>query len=328
MTGEPRGDRFRAGREAGWTRLEGLVAHMEGGSLSRLSDADLLALPGLYRSALAALSVARATSLDRNMVEYLEGLSARAYFQVYGANIPLGRRLHRFFAEDWPRAAQALWRETLVAWALLAGGAVLAAVLVMGDADWFYAFVPDSLAGGRDPSATTQALRDTLYSAGGRQFGLLSTYLFTQSAQVAITAFALGFAFCLPTALLLAYTGATIGALGALFHQHGLGVGLGGWLLVHGVTELTAVVLAGAAGFRIGAAVAMPGPMSRTAAMPAAGRRAATLMAGVFVMLLCAGVLEGVVRQAVRGDTQRYALAALSAVAWLLYLYVPRRGRA
>jgi len=323
-----RSRRFRAEREAGWSRLEGLLTRLERGSLSQVSDADLLAIPTLYRSALSALSVARATSLDSNLVAYLEDLCARAYFLVYGTRVRLGQRLGQFFALDWPRAAQALWRETLAAWLFLAGGAVLAAVLVLQDADWFYVFVPGGLAGGRDPSASTDLLRDTLYDAGEAGFGLFSTYLFTHNAQVAITAFALGFAFCLPTALLLAYSGATIGAFGALFYQRGLGMPLGGWLLVHGVTELTAVVLAGAAGVRIGVAVAMPGARSRMASAAAAGRQAATLMAGVFVMLLCAGFLEGVIRQAVRVDAQRYAIAALSLVLWGAYLYMPRRGTA
>lgn len=328
MSGGLRSQRFRAEREAGWQRLEALIATLERGSLRRLSDADLIAIPALYRATLSALSVARATSLDANLVEYLEDLSTRAYFLVYGTRTGLGRRLASFFAIDWPQAARALWRETLAAWALLVGGALLAAVLVGGDADWFYAFVPTGLAGGRNPAATTEALRRTLYDGGADQnHGLFAAFLFTHNAQVAIGAFALGFAFCLPTALLLAYSGATLGAFAALFAGRGLGAGLGGWLSVHGVTELTAVTLAGAAGFRIGTAAAAPGQDSRMAAVGAAGRQAATLMAGVFVMLLCAGLLEGIVRQVVTGDAGRYAIAGLTAAFWYAYLYWPRRLR-
>ncbi len=328
MSGGLRSQRFRAEREAGWQRLEALIATLERGSLRRLSDADLIAIPALYRATLSALSVARATSLDANLVEYLEDLSTRAYFLVYGTRTGLGRRLASFFAIDWPQAARALWRETLAAWALLVGGALLAAVLVGGDADWFYAFVPTGLAGGRNPAATTEALRRTLYDGGADQsHSLFAAFLFTHNAQVAVGAFALGFAFCLPTALLLAYSGATLGAFAALFAGRGLGAGLGGWLSVHGVTELTAVALAGAAGFRIGTAAAAPGQDSRMAAVGAAGRQAATLMAGVFVMLLCAGLLEGIVRQVVTGDAGRYAIAGLTAAFWYAYLYWPRRLR-
>ena len=190
-----------------------------------------------------------------------------------------------------------------------------------------YAIVPEGLANGRDPEATADMLRDTLYGGEAGPHGLFATYLFTHNAQVAITAFALGFMFCFPTALLMAYTGAMVGAFGALFASRGLGMELGGWLAVHGVTELTAVVLAGAAGFRIGSAVAMPGRLSRMAAVSAAGREAATLMAGVFVMLACAGFLEGVVRQAVTSDARRYAIGVFTGLGWAAYLYLPRRNR-
>ncbi len=325
--GELRSRRFRDEREEGWRKLENLLARLERGSLARLSDEELLAIPSLYRATLSALSVARATSLDHNLIDYLEDLSTRAYFLVYGTRTGLGRRLARFFATDWPAAARALWRETAVAWLMMAGGTALAFFLVRADPDWFYVFVPGDLAGGRDPAATTEALRETLYSGGILGHApTFSAFLFTHNAQVAILAFALGFMFCLPTALLLAYSGTTVGAFLALFASRGLAFNLSGWLLVHGVTELTAVVLAGAAGFRIGTAIAMPGADTRLAAASAAGRQAATLMAGVFVMLLCAGLLEGIVRQAVTGDAQRFTIAGLTGLAWYSYLYLPRRG--
>jgi uncharacterized membrane protein SpoIIM required for sporulation len=321
-----RSRRFRDEREEGWRQLEDLLSRLERGSLAKLSDAELLAIPKLYRATLSALSVARATSLDQSLTEYLEDLGTRAYFLVYGTRTGLWRRLLAFFAVDWPRAAQALWRETLLAWLLTCGGVALAWALTVSDPTWFYVFVPGGLAGGRDPTATTAILRETLYSDGMlAHAGLFATYLFTHNAGIAIMAFALGFAFCLPSALLLVYNGATVGAFAALFASRGLLVPLGGWLLVHGVTELTAVVLSGAAGLRIGAAIAAPGASTRLAAASAAGKQAATLMAGVFVMLLCAGVLEGIVRQAVRDDTQRYAIAALTGIAWFTYLYLPRR---
>ena len=49
------------------------------------TDEELLAIPVLYRATLSSLSVARATSLDHSLIDYLESLSTRAYFFVYGA---------------------------------------------------------------------------------------------------------------------------------------------------------------------------------------------------------------------------------------------------
>ena len=318
--------RFRQEREADWRRLDRLLERVEKGSAASLSYEEMVALPGLYRSALSSLSVARAISLDHSVVDYLEALCTRAYFFVYGPRSTLLDRLSGFFARAWPQAVKALWRETLWSAVLMLAGVAAGWILVAQDPDWFYAFVGHGLAGGRDPTATTEFLRSTLYDDGGRKgLSVLATFLFTHNAQIAVFAFALGFAFCVPTAFLIVTNGAMAGAFLALFSQHGLGFQLGGWMFIHGVTELFAVTLAGAAGFKLGWTVAFPGGRSRVDALADAGRVAATVMAGVVVMLFVAGLLEGFGRQLIRGDVARYAVAVGSAVVWGVYFYAPRR---
>src|ERR1700704_3604858 len=100
--------RFRAEREADWARLEALLARAEGRGAAALTDDQLLAAPVLYRAALSSLSVARATSLDQGVIDYLESLCARAYFFVYGTRSSLIERVGRFFSRDWPAAVRSL----------------------------------------------------------------------------------------------------------------------------------------------------------------------------------------------------------------------------
>ena len=320
--------RFRQAREGDWRRLERLMDKAEKGSAAKLTDAEILAVPVLYRSTLSALSVARETSLDQGLIEYLETLATRAYFFVYGSRATLQDRLGEFFSSGWPSAVRSLWRETLISAALMALGAIVAGWLVVHEPEWFYAFVPAELAGGRDPGASTETLRATL---GGHEsadgLSAFAAFLFTHTAQVALLAFALGFALCLPTGLLILYNGATLGAFVALFATRGLGVEMGGWLLIHGVTELFAVILAGAAGLRIGWAVAFPGSRGRLDAAKEAGLTAGTAMAGVVVMLMLAGMLEGFGRQLIAETSLRYAVAGVSGLIWAAYFYAPRARR-
>ena len=98
--------RFRAAHDADWQRLEALVTRIEKRSIRALSDDDLLALPVLYRTALSSLSVARETSLDRALTDYLEQLCTRAYFQLYGVQTSAWTQLKRFFVHGWPAAVQ------------------------------------------------------------------------------------------------------------------------------------------------------------------------------------------------------------------------------
>ena len=329
MTDAPvllKSQRFRQARETDWRRLEKLMNKAEKGSAAKLTDEEILAVPVLYRSTLSALSVARETSLDQDLIDYLETLSARAYFFVYGSRTTFQDRVVTFFRSDWPQAVRGLWRETLVSGGLMLLGTLVAIWLVSREPQWFYAFVPGDLASGRDPAASAATLRESLSGvddADGLSF--FAAFLFTHNAQVALMAFALGFALCVPTSLLMLYTGAMLGAFVAIFANHGLGFELGGWLLIHGVTELFAVILAGAAGHRIGWADAFPGEKRRRDAVTDAGRTAGLAMAGVVVMLFFAGLLEGFGRQLIVDTAARYAVAGGTGLVWALYFYAPRR---
>jgi uncharacterized membrane protein SpoIIM required for sporulation len=321
--------RFRAEREADWRRLESLLSRIEKGGARQLNRDELVEMPVLYRQALSSLSMARAISLDQGLIGYLESLCTRAYFFVYGTRSRPLERLAGFFLYEWPRAVQALWRETAVSAFLMVTGAVGAFLLVTRDPDWFYGFIPQALAAGRDPTATTQALRDTLYekATAHEALSVLAAFLFTHNSQIALFAFALGFALCLPTAGLMMFNGAMLGAFLALFASRGLALQATGWMMIHGVTEMFAVTLAGAAGFSIGWAVAFPGERTRVDAAADAGRQGAAAMGGVVVMLFVAGLLEGFARQLIQNDGVRLSIAAASALAWGLYFYLPRRPR-
>lgn len=320
--------RFRREREADWHRLEALVTKAEQRSAGALSDTEILAMPVLYRSTLSALSVARATSLDQGLIGYLESLAARAYFFVYGARTTPLEQLGAFFARDWPQGVRGLWRETIIALLITVLGAGVAWGLISTDADWFYAFVDAGLAGERDPTASAATLKATLYHQEGADgLSFFSTQLFTHNTGVALTCFALGFALGVPTVILLLMNGAMLGAMLHVFISKGLGFEFGGWLLIHGVTELFAIILAGAAGMRIGWAVAFPGDQSRLAALSGAGRGAGSAMMGVVIMLMLAGLLEGFGRQLIGSDLVRYAIAATTALIWGLYFYAPRPAR-
>lgn len=322
--------RFRQAHEEDWSRLEHIVTRMEKRSIRTLSDDDLLALPGLYRTTLSSLSVARDTSLDRSLITYLERLCTRAYFQIYGVQTPAWRQLTGFFARSWSEAVRSIWRETLFCVALTFGAAVLAYLLVSSDASWFYSIIPEGLASGRDPSASAEFLRSTLYNSPKDKHGWLgafATFLFTHNSQIAIFSFALGFAFAVPTVLLILYNGLMLGALYAVFAAKGLGFNLLGWLMIHGTTEIFAICIAGGAGIRIGAAIAFPGRASRADAAVHAGRTAATAMAGTVIMLAVAGLLEGVGRQTINSDSLRMLIGMSVLVCWLSYFYAWPRMR-
>ncbi len=319
---------FRAEREADWQRLEAMLDLIEKKSPRRLSSADLFELPRLYRSTLSALSIARETSLDGSMIAYLESLSTRAYFILYGCRDSFWKQLGGFFAHGWPAAVRGMVGEVLIIAALFIGSAIAGYFLVMADPGWFGAIVSGELASGRNMQASVETLRESIYGAPEHDgLEIFATFLFTHNSQISIMAFALGFAFGIPTLLLIASNGVMVGAFYAVFVSKGLGVGFTGWLMIHGSTELSAIILAGAAGLHIGRAVAFPGERSRLAAAGEAGRRGALVMIGVVIMLLIAGLLEGFARQLITADAARFAIAATMFAIWVVYFALGGRRR-
>jgi uncharacterized membrane protein SpoIIM required for sporulation len=302
---------FRRERERSWRHLEAILSRVERSGVRSLSAEDLLRLPSLHRAALSSLSVARTISLDRNVVEYLESLASRAHFAVYGTKRPLREALADFFARRLPRALRRHAVHAAIAAGALGLGALAGHLLVQADPERYYSLVSADLAGGRDPGASTESLREALYSreheAGELTF--FSSYLFTHNARVGMLAFALGFAAGVPTLLLLAVNGLTLGAFSALYAGRGLAVEFWAWVLPHGVPELAAVVLCGAGGLVLAEALVFPGRHSRRTNLGLRGRDAAVLFVGAGLLLLVAALVEGVFRQTVHDVHARYAVA-------------------
>ena len=71
--------------------------------------------------------------------------------------------------------------------------------------------------------------------------------------------------------------------------------------------------------------MALPGDRAILAATAEAGRRAATVMAGVVLMLVVAAVLESFARQLVGGTGDRLLIGAAMLGLWLAYFFAFRR---
>lgn len=320
-----RSDRFRLAREPDWQRLEAIVKRMESSAYRRLSDQDVLDLPVLYRTVASSLSVARETSLDAATLAYLEGLVQRAWFLVYGPRASLLGWFRRFLGGGWSAAVRAIALDILVAFAVMAAGTVVGWLLVASDPDWYHQLVPAQFADSRVPGASREALHDTLFGNQDEQgLAAFAAQLFGNNAQVAILAFALGFAFGIPSLLLLIQNTTLLGAMLWLYNGQRLTIDFVGWLSVHGTTELLALLLAGAAGLHIGRSIAFPGERAVLDAAALAGRRASQVMAGVVLMMVLAAFLEAFARQLIDETPGRLIVGGFMLVFWLAYFFAFR----
>jgi len=321
---------FRREREASWRRLEALVVKVERRGLDALDETERIRLPMLYRGALSSLSVARAISLDRALLDYLETLCQRAYFCVYGTRRRLGRALGAFFLRRFPATVRREARPIALAALILLLGVMAGYALTRSDSDRFYSLVSSEMAQGRDPGATTESLREGLYKGADAHDALhaFAAFLFTHNAKVGMLCFALGFAAGVPVFLLLFLNGLYLGAFSALYTSRGLGVDWWGWVLPHGVTELLAVILCAGAGLVLARSLVFPGTYTRRESLARAGRKAGVVVVGAIVMFFLAGLLEGFFRQLVTDVTARYAVILTTLAFWVFYFgWVGRQAR-
>ena len=312
-------DRFLREREPAWTELRALVGAAKG-QPDRLGAASVRRLGALYRSAAADLALARRRFPMDSCVPLLEDLVGRARHLVYSTE---ARRasLRDFLGRGY-------WRRVAERPLVLAVSALLLLVPVGFGAVW----------AGDDPAAAVGVVPSAFQSDGeGRRDGTdlgfstaestaFSTQIFVNNIRVTLVAFAGGVSAGLLTAASLIFNGLLVGVLGGLAARTGRTGTFVELVAPHGVLERSCIVVAGAAGLRMGWSLIDPGRRPRGRALAEEARAAAELALGTAPWLVLAGLVEGFVTPAGIGLVPALVVGfACGAVYWGL---VWRRGRA
>lgn len=279
-----------------------------------------------YRQAATELARVRAFSPDRRLAEFIEQGVATAHFAVYRTRRARAAAVLGAAVFGFPALVRKHWKYHAVSCALLVISTVAACIAVIQYPDSYYLFVDASLAAGRDPSASTEALAAGL---GGDNTSLdqdafFTSFLFTNNTRVAFLCFAWGVVVGLPTMYLLVKTGLMLGGFTGLFVSRGLGVEYFAWILPHGVPEIGAIILCGGAGLLLGHRLLNPGNLSRKDALKRYGGDAAVTAMGCVPLLALAGLIEGVFRQSHASTLTRYGLFLFMLIGLGLWIVLTR----
>ena len=298
------------------------MAHLTaraGRSPTRLSAEEIGELIDLYQRVSAHLSHVRTYQRDPALTASLSRLVARAGSVIYGTRTRTLRDAGRFVTVTFPAAVW--WIRRLVA---------VSALLLVGPGVAMGAWVGTSQAAleATAPPAVRQAYVDErfedYYSSGPAV--AFSSQVFTNNVRVGFLAFAGGIAFCVVTAAILVFNGAAIGTAAGTFVAAGQAPRFWGLVLPHGLLELTAVCIAGAAGLSLGWALIAPGDRRRSDALAEEARRAVVVVMGLVVVFGIAGVIEGFVTGSGLPTWLRVGIGAVAEAAFLTY--VVSAGRA
>jgi len=272
----------------------------------------------LSRSVSADLAIARRRFTHDPVTPRLEQLTVAAHGAITGT----GRRrlsVRAFFSRRYWQLIAERPRLVVASVVLLVAPAVLAAIWGMREPASAAGLVPEEF---RSVAGPATAGREVLAPDQTAQF---AATLFTHNITVALTAFALGITLTLGTAFILINNGVLLGALAGI----SIDAGRTGWFVdliaAHGVLELSCVIVASAAGLRIGMAVIDPGNQPRAERLREEAVNGVMIVLGTMPWLVVAGVVESVVTAALPGPLAGLAFGVvLGGMFWALVIW---RGR-
>jgi uncharacterized membrane protein SpoIIM required for sporulation len=283
--------RFEQLYQGEWTELEGLLDEAGGrrrGTPASMSGARLAAL---YRRACEQLALARARSYPAYMVDRLERLTTRAHQLIYRRRELGLTQLMDLFARDLPRAVRANLAYVTTATAVFIVPTLILGVLVYWQPELILSVV----------DSDTAASYEEMYSPTAASIGrareastdwMMFGFYIRNNISVAFQCYAGGLFAGLGTLFFLAYNGAFGGAMAGFLTARGLSSTFYSFIATHSAFEITAIVIAGAAGLRIGHALLAPGRFTRLESLVRATRDSVVLLYGVTAMLCIAAAIE------------------------------------
>jgi uncharacterized membrane protein SpoIIM required for sporulation len=256
-----------------WRELDALVSRA-GRRAESLGPDGVRRLAALYRAVAADLALARRRFVGDPTVARLEALVARARPLVYD-RARRGGSVAEFATTGYWRRVRERPALLLISALLLFGPWVLAAVWAVRDPGAASGVVPSEYRSVTEP----REHRTDLGLTTDRQ-AAFSSEIFTNNIRVTIIAFAGGIAAGIGTAALLVYQGVLFGAITGLAIWAGNGASFFELVTAHGVLELSCIVVASAAGLRMGWALVSPGHRRRGVALAAEARVAVEIVLG------------------------------------------------
>src|SRR5579875_2905984 len=235
---------FLQQRRPDWKRLEDILQHVEGSGLSSLDDAQAIEFGRLYRRAASDLNQAQTFASGEATERYLNDLVARAYLAIYGKTRIDVLGLLRYLFWGYPAVFRRYLPQFALASLLLAAGGVFGYLVSWYDKDAARAYLL--------PPHTIRPTTDGADAAVAYDTDRLtefSSFLFTHNVSVSLVAFALGITFGLGTAWMMFYNGVLMGVIAAVFVEAHQFTAFATGILPHGVLEIPACLIGGAAGF-------------------------------------------------------------------------------
>ncbi len=280
-------DRFLVTNRPAWGELTELTRRAQRRPSSLDTD-QVARFLRLYQQTSSQLSYARTRYDDPELTAELTTLVGNANAVLYRRTASPASTVRRFFTIGFPAAVWHLRRTIAVAALVTFLPTAVMAIWLGNDQRALDIVAPET-----ERAAYVEEDFEAYYSsAPASQF---ATAVLINNIRVSFLAFAAGIFLGVGTIALLAFNGANVGLALAVFIGAGQQSRFWGLILPHGLLELSAVVIAGAAGMSIGFAILAPGDRTRASAFVEEARRSVVVIIGLMLVFVVAGLIEGFV---------------------------------
>ena len=279
-------DEFVAARSGSWRELDQLLSADR--ALHALPASEISRVAALYRMLCADLMRAKSLGCGIDVIHHLDLLAARAHNALYGPRPYAFGVAWDVLARRFPRSIRQNWRFFAAAAALFGLPLALGLAGSLSSLDFALSILPREML-----EQMSQAYAEGF--AQGRAADVdsaMAGFYVYNNVGIAFRCFATGILFGVGSIFFLVYNGLVIGTVLGHVIRSGSGENILTFICGHGPFELTAIVIAGAAGLRMGHALVATGGLTRLASLRQSGPELLNLVVGAAVMLLIAAAIE------------------------------------
>jgi uncharacterized membrane protein SpoIIM required for sporulation len=312
-------------RESAWQELDGLIARIGSRGRRRPTPEEVLRLGSLYRAACADLMLAEDHDLPRETVAYLHSLVGRAHNLIYSASGFQFRDWGRALFQTAPRrlrSDRALRIAALVFW-----GAFLIAGLLGAGRPGFAAVVVSEPALEQMVHQYSEPLGEVRKDGLVRSDTAMAGFYIWHNAGIGLRCFAWGILFGVGSLTELLYEGLVLGTVFGYMATTPYAVNFYTFVTAHSSFELTAIVLSGAAGLRLGWGLVDTQGESRLDSLRREAIQSLPAVGAAVVLFVLAALVEGYVSASALPYKVKLAVAVISAAVIVAYLALGGRSK-
>lgn len=298
-----------------WRELENLSSRINSKGVKALPSQEVKRFLSCFRQSSHHLAYARTHYPKSSVVTYLNSLISKSHSNVYAVKKFSPGELMKYIIYDFPNLIRKYKFYVLGSFGFFALGLIISLILVLINTNNAYIFIPQSMVDGVKAGN----------SSGGGQWNypLMSSSIMFNNISVSLRAFVFGITLGIGTIYVLFYNGAMLGSLAGLIYLYGNPKIFWSLILPHGVFELTAIFISGAAGLMVAKGLLLPGEYSRKHALISSAKKAVSLVMGVIIMLVIAGIIEGFFTPLNISADTKLIFACLTAVILASYFSIP-----